>query len=323
VLSSPGDYATGIGSSVTLVWQCAPDAVSFNLDVDDEPSFAAPRVASVVGIAGTSRAVPNLLPGRSYYWRVTGVSPNGTGTPSPSQRFTTAPVPPAPYLSGSAATVGTSQHPMLSWQPVSGAVFTLYRYRCDESAECGDASPRETVYNGTGTSWIDTRTKIGKKYSSSRAYYYLVATVLGFTSAPSNQVSYAVDGTIVYSAGRSGDEPGPGEGPRSADGPDGAGVRPAIPEVHRLGDNYPNPFNPSTRIPFDIAEGGGHVRICVYSSDGREVGVIADGAYSPGFHEVRWDGASLGAGVYFIQMTLIPTDGPGVFREMKKALLLK
>ncbi len=56
-----------------------------------------------------------------------------------------------------------------------------------------------------------------------------------------------------------------------------------------LAPNRPNPFNPSTVIPFDLPAAG-HVRLELYDVRGRLVRRLADGAFEAGFHRAVWDG---------------------------------
>lgn len=66
----------------------------------------------------------------------------------------------------------------------------------------------------------------------------------------------------------------------------------AIPPAPDLGANYPNPFNPETRIvygvPDDLAHGTA-MRLEIYTIDGRRVRTLPVNA-SAGWHEVVWDG---------------------------------
>ncbi len=71
--------------------------------------------------------------------------------------------------------------------------------------------------------------------------------------------------------------------------------------VFALGNNYPNPFNPTTVVPFSIAESA-QVSIKVYDLLGREVAVLVDGALSAGVHEVVFEASALPTGVYLIRM---------------------
>jgi aminopeptidase N len=80
------------------------------------------------------------------------------------------------------------------------------------------------------------------------------------------------------------------------------GARPGVPDRVALHANYPNPFNPSTTIRFDLpAEVP--VRLAVYDMLGREVALLADEQLSAGSHEVRFDAANLASGVYTCRLT--------------------
>jgi hypothetical protein len=69
-----------------------------------------------------------------------------------------------------------------------------------------------------------------------------------------------------------------------------------------LGQNHPNPFNPTTTIPFTLNREQ-QVRLVVYDQLGREIAVLADGVLSGGSHERVFDAAQLPAGVYHYQLT--------------------
>jgi len=74
-----------------------------------------------------------------------------------------------------------------------------------------------------------------------------------------------------------------------------------------LGSNYPNPFNPTTTIPFDLPEVS-RVKIQVFDLAGREVASPANGFYPAGSHQVIFDGSGLPSGMYFIRAQMKPED---------------
>ncbi len=65
----------------------------------------------------------------------------------------------------------------------------------------------------------------------------------------------------------------------------------------RLGNNYPNPFNPITTIPYDLARDT-YIEIKVHDIHGRLVSTLYDGYQSAGSHEVRFDAGNLSSGMY-------------------------
>ncbi|HEX7574492.1 MAG TPA: T9SS type A sorting domain-containing protein [Bacteroidota bacterium] len=81
----------------------------------------------------------------------------------------------------------------------------------------------------------------------------------------------------------------------------GVAEQTAQPLAYALSQNFPNPFNPSTLIRYQLA-GAGPVRLTVYDILGREVATLADGMQQPGTHEARFDGGGLSSGVYFYRL---------------------
>ncbi len=91
---------------------------------------------------------------------------------------------------------------------------------------------------------------------------------------------------------------------------------PQLSSNYKLYDNYPNPFNPSTVISYQVAAVS-HVALKVYDVLGREIATLVDGQKFPGNYIVTFDAGKLPSGVYFY--TLID----GSFSQTKKMLLLK
>ena len=96
---------------------------------------------------------------------------------------------------------------------------------------------------------------------------------------------------------------------------------PAAALVDRLLPNRPNPFNPETTIPFELARAG-QVRVAVFDAAGRRVALLEDGHRAAGPHQVVWRGRddagrALPSGAYFVQME------SQTRRDTFKMLLLK
>jgi hypothetical protein len=68
-----------------------------------------------------------------------------------------------------------------------------------------------------------------------------------------------------------------------------------------LHPNYPNPFNPTTTIGFDLAAAG-PVRLTVYDMLGRRVAVLVDDVRRTGQYEVVWEASSVPSGLYMIRL---------------------
>lgn len=90
---------------------------------------------------------------------------------------------------------------------------------------------------------------------------------------------------------------------------DGAGlvtsVRPDVrvqqPDRFRLCPNFPNPFNPSTRIVFFLPSAE-HISIKVFALTGQELETLIEGQVPAGEHDLNWDATGLASGVYLCRM---------------------
>jgi len=91
---------------------------------------------------------------------------------------------------------------------------------------------------------------------------------------------------------------------------------PVIVNKYRLGDNYPNPFNPTTTIEYSLANPG-QVELVIYNTLGQKVATLVNEKKSAGQHRVVFDASGVSSGVYFYE---IVTKG---FNQVKKMLLVK
>jgi len=85
---------------------------------------------------------------------------------------------------------------------------------------------------------------------------------------------------------------------------------------HKLGNNYPNPFNPSTSIPYSLSHAD-FVTIEVFDLMGRRLISNKMGLQQAGNHFVTIDGSSLSSGMYFYRLST------SNFVQTKKMLLIK
>ena len=88
------------------------------------------------------------------------------------------------------------------------------------------------------------------------------------------------------------------------------------PKSFKLGQNYPNPSNPKSKIDFEIPEQN-NVSIKVYNILGEEVAELMNETKEPGYYTVEFDGSSLASGTYFYRIL------SGNYTEIKKIVLVK
>ena len=94
-----------------------------------------------------------------------------------------------------------------------------------------------------------------------------------------------------------------------------------LPGQFELTQNFPNPFNPTTVIPFALP-GDMHVRLAIYNILGQQIRTLVDGPMHSGFHRLMWNGHNdrgrqVAAGVYFYLLEA------GPFRQTRKMTLVK
>jgi len=71
----------------------------------------------------------------------------------------------------------------------------------------------------------------------------------------------------------------------------------------RLLKVYPNPFNPSTMISFDVPLDTKHAtRLRVYNIKGQLVETLVNEQMKPGTHKIKWNAVNLSSGIYFVEM---------------------
>jgi hypothetical protein len=94
-----------------------------------------------------------------------------------------------------------------------------------------------------------------------------------------------------------------------------------VPERFALYENYPNPFNPSTTIRFEVPKDV-RLKLTVHNLLGRQIRSLVDGPQASGVYTVVWDGRDnagiqVASGVYFYRLQAAD------FVQTKKMLLLK
>lgn len=90
----------------------------------------------------------------------------------------------------------------------------------------------------------------------------------------------------------------------------------SVPEQYSLHPPYPNPFNPTTTLSFDLPNAG-NVVLEIYNIQGQKVSTIMEGYRSPGYYDVTFDASELTSGIYFARLTA------GAFQQSQKLLSIK
>ena len=88
------------------------------------------------------------------------------------------------------------------------------------------------------------------------------------------------------------------------------------PGTFKLEQNFPNPFNPSTKINFSIPEKE-RVSLKVFNILGGLVSILTDREYEKGNYQLEFNGSKLSTGVYLYELSA------GNSKEVKKLTILK
>jgi len=94
-----------------------------------------------------------------------------------------------------------------------------------------------------------------------------------------------------------------------------------VPAITTLENNYPNPFNPSTKIEFGL-NAASHVLLEIYNIKGEKVKTLINEDMAASYHTAVWNGKDDGgkavsSGVYFYKMR---TDN---YQATRKMVLMK
>jgi hypothetical protein len=89
-----------------------------------------------------------------------------------------------------------------------------------------------------------------------------------------------------------------------------------------LGSNFPNPFNPSTSLQYQMPCNA-NVRLAIFDVLGREIAELVNGNQPAGHYTVRWDASAAATGIYYARFTVTNEIGRVVYSKVNKLLLMK
>jgi hypothetical protein len=214
-----------------------------------------------------------------------------------------APAPPKNVAAGYTSCPSV-QHPVISW--AQNSERDLLGYNIYKSSDGGQQWVKQNSSLITGNSWTDYTEgidcEIHEGWPVWRHYRVTGVDNASNESSPSAQVAALVDG------------PAPNE--------KRAGDATGRPESYALHTAYPNPFNPSTQIKFDLPEGG-VVSLAVYDVLGRKVADLVNEYREAGYYSTTWNAANVSSGVYFGRFTVTNEFGRMQYTKMSKLVLMK
>ena len=201
-------------------------------------------------------------------------------------------------LSHFSATMTAENYVQLTWTSQSESNLLGYNVLRSNTDELETAISICPMITATNSSEVQTYKYLDTELVDEGVYYYWLQNV-------------DMDGTTGYH--------GPASVIFSITGDDGGS--PSIPKVTKLGNSFPNPFNPNTTIRYQL-ENPGNVKIDIYNQRGQMVRSFERSHDAAGHYQISWDGRdssgkALASGVYLYRMT------SGSYSATKKMVLKK
>lgn len=285
-LISPINGATNVSRTPAFDWFDVAGATNFRLQVSLNNTFTSVVFDTTNIIASQFNMSTLLLNSTVYYWRVCANNAAGSGPFSAIFNFTTVAAPPAApnLLAPANGAIGIPLMANMQWQAVSGA--TSYNIQI-----ATDVNFVNTVYNANPTGTSQT-VPAGTLQLNTLYFWRVRASNSGGFGPYSATRNFRSTTTSVNSIGT------------------------VIPTEFKLYNNYPNPFNPSTTIRFDIPKNT-DVKIKVFDLTGRMISELIVISLQPGVYETSFNASNFASGIYYFRIEA------GEFNDTKKMMLIK
>jgi hypothetical protein len=285
ILIAPASGATNVSLLPLFDWSDVTGAIKYWLQISTDSTFTTIAYSDSTLTTSQYQATTNFSCATKYYWRVKAKNVAGWGSWSTIFNFTTIPcLPSAPTLIAPPNNaLNQTLTPLLDWSVVA----TATSYKVQLSA---DSTFTTTILDST-TTFDSLRVPTGKLSLGIKYYWHVRAINIAGNGPYSVTFNFTTSVTGIVENGE-------------------------IPKEYKLYYNYPNPFNPVTKIRFDIPKNG-NVELKVYDILGKEVVKILNNEFQAGSYTVEFNASALSSGTYFYIMK--SRD----FTDTKRMLLIK
>lgn len=268
-LAFPLDHAQNQRDTLRLSWRLTEHSVYDNLEVSTDSLFTT-FFLKAGNLKDTSYSLTGMAGATTYFWRIKSGNSVGLGDYSDTYRFSTG-FPSLLTLSQPAqGRVDVPKDTYFQWASLAGA--TGYEIQVGLGSSIAATNlVADSVLSGTSM-------KLKGLLAPDKIYCWRGRAINQFgTGLWSSTARFKViDASSV-------------------------GDLPSLPLEYKLMGNYPNPFNPTTRIQFSLKEAG-FVSLKIYNILGAEVKTLINGRMKEGGHYVDFDGSQLPSGAYIYRL---------------------
>jgi hypothetical protein len=285
-LITPASGAASVSVTPSFDWSDVSGATSYRFQLSTSNSFNTTIVDSL-NVTQSQFSLPvSLSNSTTYYWRVAAKNTAGTGVYSSIFSFSTvlAPPPIVTLISPANGALGIPLTPVMSWEIIPATV--TYNLQI-----ATDLNFNNTIYSIMTSSSFHT-VAAGTLQLNTLYFWRVRASNAGGPGPYSAVRNFRSTSVSITSIG---------------------GI---IPTEFKLYNNYPNPFNPSTTIRFDIPKNA-DVKIKVFDLTGKMVSELIDFSVPPGAYETSFNASKLASGIYYYRIEA------GEFIDTKKMMLIK
>ena len=288
LLASPPNGAAGQPDSLPLVWHRSIGASTYHLQLSLDAAFTSLTVDDST-IVDSTRRVGLLTHGNTYYWRVRALS--GAGASDWSQTWSFSVIVSLP------AQVQLQLPPDMAGLNVDTARFVWYHSSPAVTRYWFELSTDSLFATGFVDSMIVDTTTVVHQLVQNQLYWWKVRSNNAAGWGPFSQPRRLI--VLLTSLG----------------------TRHGLPTISDLSPNYPNPFNPTTTIRYQLAKQS-RVIIKIYNLLGEEIRIMIDTEQAAGYYSLVWNGADdlghpVSSGAYFYRAQL------GDKTQTRKMIFLK
>jgi spore germination protein YaaH len=292
ILKFPLNNSANMENNIALKWYGNNLAEKYHLMVSTDSGLIRNIILSDSTIRDTIREINNLKYHKKYFWKIRSINNNKLSDWSDVWCFSTIDHAPSPAKLLS---------PLQNEKVQVSYPLTRINFLWNKSIDPDEEDRVQYIFKLSGpdlaeTYIIDDTMKVfsSNKLKENSEYFWNIISTDGSDSINSGSSRFKTSENTI----------------EIKKNPD------MKPFEFSLKNNYPNPFNPSTKIEYSIPAGD-YVSLKVYNSIGLEISTLVSEYQQAGGHFVFWKPENLSSGIYFYKLKTTKNS------EMKKMIYIR